>query len=162
MLRLCISGAFLVWHNTPIVPIRSLKLFALLTSKIAQFREDFHLVVVRVEILEGSRLRLPGRCKQRYVLSAVLAPSNRPRRRPRSRARSLNVVGNRRVSRVQEVENEDDDEDEDDWRSTQYRAKQVQATPLQGSRAADTASFVVAAPPRCVLRDLWSLTTSTG
>jgi hypothetical protein len=41
------------------------KPFELLASKIAQFRQDFHLVVVRVESLEGSRLRLPGRCQQR-------------------------------------------------------------------------------------------------
>ena len=38
--------------------------FELLASKIGQFREDFHLVIVRVESLEGSRLRLPGCCQQ--------------------------------------------------------------------------------------------------
>jgi hypothetical protein len=60
----------------------------MLTSKIAQFREDFHLVVVRVEMFGGESLAAP-------------------------------------------------------WA--------LQATPLQGSRAADTASFVVAAMPRCDL-----------
>jgi hypothetical protein len=39
--------------------------FVLLTSKIAQFREDFHLVVVRVEIFGGESLAAPWRCKQR-------------------------------------------------------------------------------------------------
>jgi hypothetical protein len=33
--------------------------FVLLTSKIAQFREDFHLVVVRVEIFGGEPLAAP-------------------------------------------------------------------------------------------------------
>jgi hypothetical protein len=46
----------------------------------------------------------------------------------------LNVVGNRRVSRVQEVENENEneneneDEDEDDLGSTLYRAKHVRGS----------------------------------
>jgi hypothetical protein len=33
--------------------------FALLTSKVAQFREDFHLVVARVEVFGGESLAAP-------------------------------------------------------------------------------------------------------
>src|SRR5438552_1912547 len=40
------------------------KPFELLASKIAQFRENFHFVVIRVESLAGSRVRSLGRWKQ--------------------------------------------------------------------------------------------------
>jgi hypothetical protein len=40
------------------------KPFELLASKIAQFPENFHFVVIRVESLAGSRVRFLGRWKQ--------------------------------------------------------------------------------------------------
>ena len=118
-------------------------------------REDFHFAWSAWKSLEGSRLRLPGRCKQRNVFSADrVLPQSSSSSSSSSFSTSLDA-GIALIATRSKIENED--EDDDDWRGAYTALNTYKQRPSRAPGLTDrdtirrTVSFVVAAPPLCDL-----------